>query len=94
MLLTFPFSPAWLAKLAEYLRQNVDVSPYGAIRLDLTELAALWACSRDEAETSLCDAAVNAELAVGVVDDIFCDVMTVDEAHAVLEASRSRSLPH
>ncbi len=67
------------------LRTKVDATPEGIIRLQLSDLATAWRCSRDEAERILCTAAVGANLAVGIVDGCFCDVMTVEEAQAVLK---------
>lgn len=66
-------------------RRSVDAASSGVIRLDLGELAAVWVCSCDEAEWILCEAALRAGLAVGVVDSMFCDVMTVEQACAVLD---------
>ncbi|HLG90347.1 MAG TPA: hypothetical protein VKZ79_24510 [Alphaproteobacteria bacterium] len=48
-------------------------------------LTALFACSPDQAEQILCEAALHAGLAVGVVQDRFYDVMTTEEACAVLD---------
>jgi hypothetical protein len=76
---------AWLDALGTSLRRSVDDAPCRVIRFDMSELAALWGCPSDEAERILCEAALRAGLAVGVVDRSFCDVMTIEEAQAALE---------
>lgn len=77
----------WFVRLSEKLRRSVDAASSGVIRLDLGELAAVWVCSRSEAEWLLCKAALHVGLAVGVVDRVFCDVMTVEQACTVLDES-------
>ncbi len=85
--MTWPTIPRSLQRVAEFgrqLRREVDAAPSGVIRFDMAKLAALWACSPDEAEEILCEAAQHAVLAVGIVEGKFFDVMTIEEAQAVL----------
>jgi hypothetical protein len=84
-----PAAPAWLAELASRLRRDVDAAPEGFIRFDLHGLADLWECSPEDAEAILSAAALYAELAIGSVDGLFCDVMTPEEAEAVLAEANS-----
>jgi hypothetical protein len=51
----------------------------------MSELAAGWGCSHDEVENIVCEAALRVNLAVGIVENRFCDVMTMEEARAILE---------
>ncbi len=81
--------PDWLSELAKFLRQNVDADSDAVLRLDLSELAALWGCSLEHAEVILCQAATIAHLAVGILDGAYCDVMTIDLAQSVLDRELS-----
>lgn len=82
-----PFSAEWFVRLSEQLKRSVDAASSRLIRFDLGELAAEWSCSCDEAEWILCEAALRAGLAVGAVDNMYCDVMTVEQAYAALDES-------
>lgn len=85
-------NPAWLMELSTILRRDVDAAVNGVIRIDISRLTALWVCSQDEAEPILFEAAIRAGLAVGVVSGRFYDVMTFENAQAVLGKLESKTV--
>ena len=88
-----PDLPPWLLELSMLLQRDVAAAEAGIIRIEVSALTALWACSPVEAEWILSEAATHAGLAVGVAQEGFFDVMTIEEAHAALDEMQEAHRP-